>query len=119
MFNYLQYQQNDNTLCCLEIKINHTTMIKSLQVLLFILSIWLISTTHAFCTNYYFSQSLGSDSYSGRIANPNTGMTDGPKKSMSALNTLLNSVVKAGDSIFLRRGDIWSGPTGIETQNTH
>jgi len=119
MFNYLQYQQNDNTLCCLEIKINHTTMIKSLQVLLFILSIWLISTTPAFCTNYYFSQSLGSDSYSGRIANPNTGMTDGPKKSMSALNTLLNSVVKAGDSIFLRRGDIWSGPTGIETQNTH
>ncbi|MBK8243736.1 MAG: right-handed parallel beta-helix repeat-containing protein [Saprospiraceae bacterium] len=94
-------------------------MIKSFQILLFILGIGLISTEHAFSTNYYFSQSLGSDSYSGRIANPNTGMTDGPKKSMSALNTLLNSVVKAGDSIFLRRGDIWSGPTGIETQNTH
>lgn len=64
-------------------------------------------------THYYFSESLGNDSWSGRLATPNGSLTDGPKKSLNAFNSLLNTTARAGDSLFLRRGDHWIGNTGI------
>ncbi|MBK6544788.1 MAG: right-handed parallel beta-helix repeat-containing protein [Saprospiraceae bacterium] len=66
-----------------------------------------------YATNYYFSESLGNDSWSGRFPVPNGNNTDGPKKSLIALNTLLDNLAKPGDSILLRRGDRWSGTNGI------
>ena len=64
-------------------------------------------------TNYFISESLGNDSWSGRLSLPNASNTDGPKKSLNAFNTLLNTIARPGDSIFLKRGDQWSGTTGI------
>lgn len=66
-------------------------------------------------SNYYFSETLGNDAWSGRLPLPNASRTDGPRKSLNALNNLLNATVKAGDSVFLRSGDVWSGSTGIAT----
>ncbi len=78
-----------------------------------ILILVLFYTSSAFSTNYYFSESLGNDSWSGTLPVPNNNNTNGPKRSLSAFNGLMNSLAKAGDSIFLRRGDRWSGSTGI------
>lgn len=80
--------------------------------LIFILLFTFISF-YSFSTAYYFSESLGNDSWSGRLAAPNATRSDGPKKSLQALNTLLNTVARPGDSILLKRGDKWSGNTGI------
>lgn len=66
-----------------------------------------------YSTNYYFSESLGNDAWSGRISMPNGSQSDGPKKSLTALNNLLNSGLIPGDSVFLRRGDRWIGNSGI------
>lgn len=79
----------------------------------FLIILWIFFTTSAFSTNYYFSESLGNDSWSGTLAIPNNNRTDGPKRSLTALNSLMNNVAKPGDSIFLRRGDRWTGSTGI------
>ncbi|NOT37238.1 MAG: T9SS type A sorting domain-containing protein [Saprospiraceae bacterium] len=67
-----------------------------------------------FSRNYYFSESLGNDSWSGTMAYPNSNRTDGPKKSLTAFNTLINSVAQASDSFLLRRNDSWIGTTGIQ-----
>lgn len=64
-------------------------------------------------TNYYFSESLGNDNWSGRLPSPNASNTDGPKRSLNAFNNLLNSQARPGDSILLRRNDLWSGSMGI------
>ena len=64
-----------------------------------------------YATNYYFSESLGNDSWSGRFPVPNGNNTDGPKKSLIALNTLLDNLAKPGDSILLRRCLLYTSPS--------
>lgn len=64
-------------------------------------------------TKYYLSESLGNDNWSGTLAYPNSARTDGPKKSLSAFNILINSSAHPGDSFFLKRNDRWSGTVGI------
>ncbi|MBK9108862.1 MAG: right-handed parallel beta-helix repeat-containing protein [Saprospiraceae bacterium] len=81
----------------------------------FLLPVFLFISVSAFSNNYYFSESIGNDNWSGRLALPNANSTDGPRKSLNALNNLLNTTVRAGDSVFLKRGDLWSGTIGIAT----
>ncbi len=64
-------------------------------------------------TNYYFSNSVGNDAWTGRLALPNASRSDGPKKTLSAFNNLLNSQAKPGDSLLFRSGDIWVNSTGL------
>jgi parallel beta-helix repeat protein len=80
------------------------------KLIIFICIIYSKSVT---CTNYYFSESIGNDAWSGTFPLPNNNNTDGPKRSLSAFNGLVNTLTKPGDSIFLRRGDVWSGANGI------
>lgn len=79
----------------------------------FLVFLLIFNSSNIFSTNYYFSESLGNDSWSGRFSMPNANNTDGPKKSLTAFNALLNTIAKPGDSIFLKRGDQWSGANGI------
>lgn len=94
-------------------QIGHSNLIKLNLLKAISIIVLLHIVPYAFAANYYFSESLGNDSWSGRLAMPNGSHTDGPKKSLNALNNLLNTSVQAGDSIFLRRGDRWIGNTGI------
>lgn len=89
----------------------------SIQKLILFLCIFCNSIVYS--NNYYFSQSLGNDSWSGTLPIPNANNTDGPKRSLTALNALLNNVAQAGDSIYLRRGDRWTGSTGIAVGSAH
>lgn len=82
------------------------------QKLCFLLLLLLI-TTLSFSAQYYFSESLGNDAWSGTLPVPNASSTDGPKRSIAALNTLLNTVARPGDSLLLRRGDLWTVTNGI------
>ncbi|MCC6816906.1 MAG: right-handed parallel beta-helix repeat-containing protein [Saprospiraceae bacterium] len=70
-------------------------------------------TSVAYSKNYYFSQSIGNDNWSGTIAFPNANNTDGPKQSLNAFNQLINSVSQPGDSFLLRRNDLWNGNIGL------
>lgn len=74
----------------------------------------LLSINLGLTTNYYFSESTGNDNWSGRLPGPNATYTDGPKRSLNAFNTLVNTVAGPGDSLFFRRGDLWSGTAGIQ-----
>ncbi len=65
-------------------------------------------------TDYYISESVGNDSWSGLQPDPNGSMTDGPKQSLAAASTLLDSVVGPGDRVLLRRGDTWSGDVSLD-----
>lgn len=58
-------------------------------------------------TVYYVSASLGNDSWSGLLAEPNTNSTDGPKQSVSAAQPIAQGL-GAGDQLLFRRGDAWS-----------
>jgi hypothetical protein len=80
---------------------------------LILISLLVFSSTFLQGRNYYFSESLGNDAWSGTLPFPNMSRTDGPKKSLNALNTLLNSVARPGDSLLLKRGDVWTGTGGI------
>lgn len=73
----------------------------------------LFSLNYLQATNYYYSESVGNDNWTGRIPYPNASQTDGPRKSLTSFNNLLNSVLKPGDSLFLLRSDRWIGNTGI------
>lgn len=64
-------------------------------------------------TDYYVSESVGDDTWSGLLPDPNGSMTDGPKQSLAAASTLLNTVVVPGDRVLLRRGDTWSGDVSL------
>jgi parallel beta-helix repeat protein len=64
-------------------------------------------------TEYYVSSSLGNDSWSGMQPAPNPGQTDGPKQSLAAAESLLETVVQPGDRVLLRRGDVWSGEVSL------
>ena len=94
-------------------------MKKSLLIPLLILITFFLSTSCLYGKNYYFSNSIGNDAWSGTLAAPNGSNTDGPKRSLTALNTLLNNVAQAGDSVLLKRGDLWSGATGIAASSAH
>ena len=52
-------------------------------------------------TDYYVSESLGNDSWTGLLAEPNPGLTDGPKQSLGAAATLLDDVAVPGDRVLL------------------
>lgn len=67
----------------------------------------------AVATDFYISESVGNDSWSGLQPDPNGSMTDGPKQSLAAASTLLDSVVGPGDRVLLRRGDTWSGDVSL------
>jgi hypothetical protein len=64
-------------------------------------------------TDYFISESLGDDAWSGLLPEPNGSMTDGPKQSLAAASTLLDTTVGPGDRVLLRRGDTWSGDVSI------
>jgi hypothetical protein len=79
-------------------------------VLMFVL---VFSITDAFGAKYYFSTSNGDDSYSGTQAQtPGT-----PWHSLEKLNALFPSL-KAGDSILLKRGDIFYGQIKISASGS-
>ncbi len=80
-----------------------------------LLSVLLFSFQQAQSTTYYFSNNLGNDSWTGRIPLPNANLSDGPKKSILAFNTLLNTVARSGDSLLLRRGEEWISNVGIQS----
>ena len=69
-------------------------------------------------TDYYISESLGNDTWTGLLPVPNAGFTDGPKQSLGAAATLLDTVALPGDRVLLRRGDTWSGPSVALTLST-
>jgi parallel beta-helix repeat protein len=60
-------------------------------------------------TDYYISESIGNDSWSGLLPEPNGSGTDGPRQSLGAAVTLLDTVAQPGDRVLLRRGDVWAG----------
>ena len=64
-------------------------------------------------TDYYVSDSVGDDAWTGLLSEPNGSMTDGPKQSLAAASTLLDTVVGPGDRVLLRRGDTWSGDVSL------
>lgn len=72
-----------------------------------------IATT-AGATDYYVSQSVGNDGWSGLLPDPNGPLTDGPRQSLTAASNLLDNVVVSGDRVLLRRGDTWSGDVSLE-----
>ncbi len=69
--------------------------------------------TSASAANYYFSSSVGNDSWSGSLQNPNGANTDGPKRSLAALQTLMNDVAAPGDMVHLRAGDTWTSANSL------
>jgi parallel beta-helix repeat protein len=73
---------------------------------------WFAPTAGA--TDYFVSESVGDDAWSGLLPDPNASMTDGPKQSLAAASTLLDSVVGPGDRVLLRRGDTWSGDVSLD-----
>ncbi|MBK8956386.1 MAG: right-handed parallel beta-helix repeat-containing protein [Saprospiraceae bacterium] len=73
----------------------------------------ILATSETLATSFYFSNSTGNDSWSGRLAQPNANQTDGPKRTLNAFNSLVNSVAQPGDSLFFKRGDNWAGTAGI------
>jgi len=75
--------------------------------------IFIVFLNSLLATNYYFSNTVGNDTWSGRLAQANANNSDGPKKTLNAFNTLINSVARPGDSLFFRRGDQWTGNSGI------
>jgi hypothetical protein len=84
----------------------------------------LVHCAAAPAATYYFSSSLGNDSWSGTLQNPNAGNSDGPKRSLAALQSLLNDVAAPGDTIFLRAGDSWTSASSLvlnsaTTSDTH
>ncbi|MBX7153347.1 MAG: T9SS type A sorting domain-containing protein [Candidatus Kapaibacterium sp.] len=84
-----------------------------ISVVLFVLCITVVYSSSA--TMYYVSESLGNDAWSGMLPEPNINRTDGPKKSMSAANDILNTIARGGDNVLFRRGDVWQ--TGLELQS--
>ncbi len=69
-------------------------------------------------TEYYVSESLGNDAWTGLLPEPNVGLTDGPKQSLGAAATLLDTLAQPGDRVLLRRGDTWSGSSIALTLST-
>jgi hypothetical protein len=81
------------------------------QMLLLIFVLLCCASTRA--ANYYFSSSLGNDSWSGTLQNPNAGNSDGPKRSLIALQSLMNDTAAPGDSVLLRAGDSWTSASSL------
>jgi parallel beta-helix repeat protein len=73
----------------------------------------LVTALNAGATDYYLSESIGNDSWSGLLPDPNGTMTDGPKQSLGAAAGLLDNVALPGDRVLLRRGDTWSGDISL------
>ena len=69
-------------------------------------------------TEYYISESLGNDAWTGLLPEPNISFTDGPKQSLGAAASLLDTVALPGDRVLLRCGDTWSGPSVALTLST-
>jgi hypothetical protein len=63
-------------------------------------------------STYYGSSSLGNDAWSGTLASPNAGGTDGPKASLSAAITLVRNG-SPGTHVLLRRGDRWQAASSL------
>lgn len=55
-------------------------------------------------TTYYFDNNAGNDSWSGTLSVPNGGLTDGPWKSLSMLETGFNN---ASNSYLLESNSVW------------
>jgi hypothetical protein len=56
---------------------------------------------------FYVSSSLGDDSWSGSMPEPNMASTDGPKATLDGARSLLNGAAP-GTHVLLRRGDTWN-----------
>ena len=69
-----------------------------------LLAVFLVLTFTSNATTYYFSSSLGNDSYTSTQARSQAT----PWKSISKLNSIFSTLV-AGDSILLKRGDVFYG----------
>ncbi len=82
----------------------------------FLLCLFVVVACHSRLESrsYYFSQSIGNDSWSGLIPFPNANGTDGPKKSLEAFNTVINSLAMPGDSFLFKRNDEWRGTSSIQ-----
>ena len=73
----------------------------------------LATALSAGATDYFISESVGNDSWSGLLPDPNPTMTDGPKQSLGAAADLLDNTALPGDRVLLRRGDRWSGDVSL------
>jgi hypothetical protein len=80
---------------------------------LMLLSFSLLCAQPSWAANYYFSSTLGNDAWSGSLQTPNAGNSDGPKRSLTALQNLLNDVAAPGDTVQLRAGDSWSSASSL------
>ena len=74
-------------------------------LIIFIFCIIMLNVANA--TNYYFSESQGNDSWSGLLAYPD-GNGDGPKKTISAADAIIDGTLSPGDSLLFKRGDTWT-----------
>jgi parallel beta-helix repeat protein len=73
----------------------------------------------ASATDFYVSSSLGDDGWSGTLPDPNPGHTDGPKQSLAAAAALLDATAQPGDRVLLRRGDTWTGSSGLSVSTAN
>lgn len=72
-----------------------------------------LSSPESLCKNYYFSSSIGNDSYTSTQAqNPST-----PWKTIEKLNNSM-SLLYAGDSVFFKRGEIFVGQILLSRSGT-
>jgi len=62
---------------------------------------------------FYVSASVGNDSWSGSLPEPNGDATDGPRASLDAVAELLNSSAP-GTHVLMRRGDEWRATSSLE-----
>ncbi len=61
---------------------------------------------------YYVDSVSGNDAWSGALAQPNGGQSDGPWRTIARANQVFDDVVTSpGDSLNLKRGSSWPGTT--------
>src|SRR5580704_6813231 len=79
----------------------------------FLFIIFLLSNSGTKANNYYFSSTKGDDSRnSNQAQNPET-----PWKTTARLNSFFSNL-KAGDSVFFHRGEIFYGAINIKKSGT-
>ena len=85
------------------------------KILLFILVIVFAFTGIAWGIDYHVDATMGNDSWSGRLPEPNGSLTNGPWKTIAKVNSVSFS---AGDRILLKRGEIWNKGILVSSSGT-
>ncbi len=89
------------------------TKYKSLSIFLIALTLILVSSQTLFGKNYYFSTSIGDDTRTSTQAQN----TSTPWKTLNKLNSFFTSLA-AGDSVLLKRGDVFVGSINVAKSGT-